>query len=328
MFRNRVCSSQTSCAFLELSAPRWARDKYCHASAISSQPHLIIQQTLVEQSLGFSPKNISSHTHFPQMLVPPRLNEAAAYASIRRDSVARPTKQHSPARFLRQSFQRLSRFVDRQHSRGRAFSHHPLRTSIISSDISTFDSPPDWEFDARSIITFGSSETLDNDASFSESGNATDEPSIRCVNTGKFPRFVSGKETELVLSSSLRKIGVDIDQIDIHLRNGQRFSWRKQKGIVELPQSIRKDIWRKAVVHDRKLFICSCLYVPHFPSDITFIANTTFTATVKQMESSPLNLLSLARLAASVPKPYPSSTRRTTSSTRFLTLATTAFAAG
>jgi hypothetical protein len=200
-----------SCAFLNLSAPRWAQDKYCHASAISSQPHLVIQQTLFEQSLGIRPKNISSHTHYPQMLVPPRLNEAAAYASIRRDSVARPTKQNSPARFLRQSFQRQSRFVDRQNSRGRAISHHPLRTSVISSDNSTLDSPPDWEFDARSIITFGSSETLDNDASFSESGNATDKPSFRCVNTERFPRFVGGKETELVLSSSLQKIGVDID---------------------------------------------------------------------------------------------------------------------
>jgi hypothetical protein len=207
------------------------------------------------------PKNISSNTHFPQMLVPPYVNEAAAYASIRRDSVARPTKQHSSAKFIRQSFQRLSRFVDRQQSRGRAISHHPLRTSIVSSDTPTFESPPDWKLDARSIMTFGSSETRDNDASFSERGNATDEFSFRCVNAEKLPRFVGGKETELALSSTLQKIGVNIDQIDIHLKNGQRFSWRKRTGIIELPPALRKEIWRKAIVHDRKLlFAAACKY--------------------------------------------------------------------
>jgi hypothetical protein len=252
------------------------------------------------------------------MLVPPRINGAAAYASIRRESNMRPTRQHSPAKILRQSFQRLSRFVDRQQGRGRAISQHPLRTSIISSDTSISDSLLAWESDARSITTFGSSETLDNDASISEPLNATEKPSLRCVNAEKFPRFVGGKETELALSSTLQKIGVDIDKIDIHLRNGQRFSWRKQKGIIELPPVVRKEIWRKAIVHDRKLFICSCLYVPHLPNTVTTrITNIMFAATVKQTASSPLSLLSLTHLAAFVPKPYPSSTRRITFNTRF-----------
>jgi hypothetical protein len=141
-------------------------------------------------------------------------------------------------------------------------------------------------------------------------------------------RSVGGKETELALSSTLQKIGVDIDQIDIHLKNGQRFSWRKQKGIIELPPVIRKEIWRKAIVHDRKLFICSRLYVPHFPSGIMCTTNIMFAATVKQTASSPFSLLSLAHLAVSVQRLFPSSTRRTTFNTRFPTQAITALAAG
>jgi hypothetical protein len=240
----------------------------------------------------------------------------------------RPTRQHSPAKFLRQSFQRLSRFANRQHGRGRAISQHPLRTSIMSSNTSIPDSPLAWESDARSITTFGSSETLDNDASISEPPNAKEKPALRCVNAEKFLRFVGGKETELALSSTLQKIGVDIDQIAIHLKNGQRFSWRKQKGIIELPPVIRKEIWRKAIVHDRKLFICSCLYVPHFPSGITCTTNIMFAVTVKQTASSPFSLLSLAHLAVSVQRLFPSSTRRTTFNTRFPTQAITALAAG
>jgi hypothetical protein len=275
------------------------------------------------------PRTTNPIPTFQQMLVPPRINEAAAYASIRRESNMRPTRQHSPAKFLRQSFQRLSRFVDRQQGRGRAISQHPLRTSIISSETSISDSPLAWESDARSVTTFGSSETLDNDAASSEQLKATEKPSLRCVNAEKFSRFVGGKETELALSSTLQKIGVDIDQIDIHLRNGQRFSWRKQKGIIELPPVIRKEIWRKAIVHDRKLFICSCLYVPHLPNTVTTrITNITLAATVKQMASSPLSLLSLAHLAVSAQRLFPSSTKRTTFNTRFPTQAITALAAG
>jgi hypothetical protein len=131
------------------------------------------------------PRTTNPIPTFQQMLVPPRINEAAAYASIRRESNMRPTRQHSPAKFLRQSFQRLSRFVNRQHGRGRAISQHPLRTSIMSSNTSIPDSPLAWESDARSITTFGSSETLDNDASISEPPNAKEKPALRCVNAEK-----------------------------------------------------------------------------------------------------------------------------------------------
>lgn len=74
----------------------------------------------------------------------------------------------------------------------------------------------------------------------------------------KFPRLISGTKAKLAIRPSLQRNGIDVSQIDVPFRNGERISWCRQKGITELPKSVRKNIWRKAIVHDRKLFICSC----------------------------------------------------------------------
>jgi len=195
------------------------------------------------------------------MLVPPRVGEMAAYASLRQDSFKRPTTiERRPSRF-RLSLQRLSRFVDRRPGRSQASSHHPLGLGITidSSDSSTSGMLTESDFgEVQSVTTFGSGETLHNDVLDDKLYEPTKERGLLVANPEKFPRSVCGTKAKLALSPSLLESGIDISQIDIQLRNGERLSWCRQTGIAELPKAIRKKIWRKAIVHDRKLFICSC----------------------------------------------------------------------
>lgn len=195
--------------------------------------------------------------------------------------------------FLRQSLQRLGRFVDKRHALGRTFSHHPLGISIDSSDTSASNSPVESSFEGvQSVTTFSSGDTLRNDVPTHKPVDSSDELSILCIDAEKFPHFVGSNKAKLALSPSLQKMRMGISQIDIHFQNGHRFSWTKPKSMIELPESVRKNIWRKAVVNDRKLFICSCLYVTFaLPTTQTrtHIANMLFAATAKLTPSSPHN---------------------------------------
>ena len=167
------------------------------------------------------------------MLVPPRVGEMAAYASLHQNSLRHSTTiEGRPSRF-RQSLQRLSRFVNRRHGHGRAVSCHGLGITIDTSySSSTSDPPSDSEFgEVQSVTTFGSCETLNNDV---QSGKLCDfgkKHGLHVVNPEMLPLSISGTKAKLVLSPN---------------------------GIIELPKAVRKNIWRKAIVHDRKLFICSC----------------------------------------------------------------------
>ena len=200
------------------------------------------------------------------MLVPPRVGEMAAYASLRQDSLRRSnTVERHPSRF-RQSLQRLSRFMDRRHGRSPAVPCHGLGITIDSSYSSTSDTPSDTDFgEVQSVTTFGSGETLNNDVLSDKLYDTERKHGLHVVNPETLPRFISGTKAKLVLSPTLQKneidasqIGINLSHIDINLRNGEQISWCSEKGIIELPKAVRKKIWRKAIVHDRKLFICSC----------------------------------------------------------------------
>ena len=193
------------------------------------------------------------------MLVPPRVGEMAAYASLRQDSLRRSkTVERHPSRF-RQSLQRLSRFVDRRHGRSQAVPCHGLGITIDSSCYSTSDAPSDTDFgEVQSVTTFGSSETLNNDVLSDKLYDTERKHGLHVVNPEILPRFISGTKAKLVPSPTPQRNEIDVSQIDINLRNGEKISWCSEKGIIELPKAVRKKIWRKAIVHDRKLFICSC----------------------------------------------------------------------
>ena len=194
------------------------------------------------------------------MLAPPRVGEMAAYASLRQDSLGRTTSvDRRSSRFFRQSLQRLSRFVDRRHGRSQAVSLHGLGITIDSSDSSASDPPTDSDFgEVQSVTTFGSGETLNNDVSIGRLYHPKKQAGLHVVNPEKLPLSISGTKAKLALSTLLQDNRVDVSQIDINLGSGERISWCRQKGIVELPKAIRKKIWRKAIVQDKKLFICSC----------------------------------------------------------------------
>jgi hypothetical protein len=193
------------------------------------------------------------------MLAPPRVGEMAAYASLRQDSFGRSTIiERRPSRF-RQSLQRLSRFVDRRHGRSQALSCHGLGITIDSSYSSASDPPTDSDFgEVQSVTTFGSGKTLHNNAPSDDLYDSEKERVLLVPSPQKFPLLFSGTKAKLALRPSLQRNGIDVSQIDIILRNGERISWCRQKCITELPKAVRKKIWRKAIVHDRKLFICSC----------------------------------------------------------------------
>lgn len=239
------------------------------------------------------------------MLTSPRVGEVAAHASLRQDSLVRPDVNQSrvcqyhgqplvrgkTTTFLRQSLQRLGRFVDRRHALGRSLSYLPLGLTIASSDTSVSNSPVESSFgEIQSVTTSSSGDTLRNDAPTHKPVDSPDELSILCIDAEKFPYFAVNNKAKIALSPSLQNMRMGISQIEIHFQDGHRFLWCKPKSITELPKAVRKEIWRNAVVHDRKLFICSCLYVSFLPTVQTRlrIANTkTLITTAKQTPSSP-----------------------------------------
>lgn len=194
------------------------------------------------------------------MLAPPRLGEMAAYASLRQDSFGRSTTvERRSSRFFRQSLQRLSRFVDRRHGRSQALSHHGLGITIDSSYSSTSDTPADFDFgEVQSVTTFGSGKTLNNNVPSDKLYDSQKEHVLLVPSPQRLPRLISGTKSKLALRPSLQRNEIDVSQIDITLRNSAKLSWCREKGIIELPKAVRKKIWRQAIVHDRKLFICSC----------------------------------------------------------------------
>ena len=194
------------------------------------------------------------------MLAPPRVGEMAAYASLRQDSLSRTTSvERRSSRFFRQSLQRLSRFVDRRHGRSQAVSLHGLGITIDSSDSSASDPPTDSDFgEVQSITTFGSGEILNHNALSGKLYDSRKQAGLHVAKSEKLPLSISCTKAKLALSTLLQDNRIDVSQIDINLATGERISWCRQKGIIELPKAIRKKIWRKAIVHDRKLFICSC----------------------------------------------------------------------
>jgi hypothetical protein len=107
-----------------------------------------------------------------------------------------------------------------------------LGITIDSSYSSTSDTPTDSDFgEVQSVTTFGSGETLNNDVLSGKLYDLKKQHGLHVVNPERLPFSISGTKAKLVLSPN---------------------------AIIELPKAVRKNIWRKAIVHDRKLFICSC----------------------------------------------------------------------
>jgi hypothetical protein len=194
------------------------------------------------------------------MLAPLRVGEMAAYASLRQDSLGRSTTvERRSSRFFRQSLQRLSRFVDRRHGRKQELSLRGLGITIDSSYSSASDTLTASDFgEVQSITTFGTGETLNNNVPSDNLSDPRKDHVLLVHSPERLPRLISGTKTKLALRPPLQRNGIDVSQIDINLRNSEKLSCRGERGIVELPKSVRKKIWRKAIVHDRKLFICSC----------------------------------------------------------------------
>ena len=107
-------------------------------------------------------------------------------------------------------------------------------------------------------MTFGTGETLNNNAPSDNSYDSQKERVLLVPSPQRLPRLISDTKAKLALRPPLQRNGIDVSQIDITLRNGEKLSWCREKGIIELPKAVRKKIWRQAIVHDKKLFICSC----------------------------------------------------------------------
>lgn len=191
-----------------------------------------------------------------------------AYSRIRQDSLVHYTRERRRSGFFRQSWEFLSRFLDKrqdhdlshQYQRGLAIDY----SSTGSSETSLLPPTGESEFgDVQSVTTFASSATLDEKAL---ENKLIEDASIRSlvpVHRGKFADSAALGDKKLkpvrpALPPSLGMTGTEITQIDIRLQNGQSITWRKRMGILEVPETVRKNIWRNAVVNDKKLFICNC----------------------------------------------------------------------
>lgn len=194
------------------------------------------------------------------MLAPPRVGEMAVYASLRQDSFGRSsTVERRSSRFFRQSLQRLSRLVDRRHGRSQAVSNHGLGITIDSSYSSASENLTVSDFgEVQSVTTFGSGKTLNNNVPSDNLYDSKKEHVLLVPSPQRLPRHISETKAKLALRPPLQRNGIDVSQINITLRNGEKLSWCREKGIIELPKAVRKKIWRQAIVHDKKLFICSC----------------------------------------------------------------------
>lgn len=162
-----------------------------------------------------------------------------------------------PYTYFRHSLQHLSRLIDRR--RAHTLSRHPLSLALSDFDDTSVSSLSLEKLaDAQSVTTFGSNETFNLELSSTSPPVVSAKPSLVSVGPDSVLPLVGGKQAKLALSPSLRKTGMDIAQIDILFQNGQRISWRKPKNIMEFPEPVRKEIWRNAIAHDNKLFICGC----------------------------------------------------------------------
>jgi len=192
------------------------------------------------------------------MLVPPRVGEMAAYASLRQDSLGRSSVERRPSRFFRRSLQRLGHFVDQRQGHGHTLSRHPLGSTFDSSDTSSSDAPTESDFgEVQSVTTFDSSETLNDDVLDDELCRPEEKDGLLFVNAEAFPHSISGKKAKLAFTSSLQKNG-NMSQVDIDSRYVETPLCHERKGLIELPKLVRKEIWHKAIVHNQKLLICSC----------------------------------------------------------------------
>jgi hypothetical protein len=225
-------------------APGARKNKYAFVCSLSSQSQLPTSQNLLRQSFGTLPRDTRPTPALHPMLAPPRVGEMAAYASLRQDSLGRATiVERRSSRFFRHSLQRLSRFVDRRHGRSQALSNHGLGITIDSSYSSTSDAPTDSEFgEVQSVTTLGSGKTLNNSILNENLYGSGKEHVLLVLSPGKFPHLISGAKAELALRPPLQRNGIDVSQVDINLRNAERISCCRQKGIIELPKAIRKTI--------------------------------------------------------------------------------------
>lgn len=190
-----------------------------------------------------------------------------AYARMRQDSLVHYTRERRRSGLFRQSWQFLSRFLERKQ--GSKLSDYQYGLGLEYSDNSSSATsllPPcgESEFgDVQSVTTFASDTTLDEKALENKLIEAASIKSLVPVRRGKFPASVSVGDKKVkpvrpALPPSLGMTGTEITQIDIRLHNGQSITWRKRMGILEMPEAVRKNIWRNAVINDKKLFICNC----------------------------------------------------------------------
>ncbi|KAM0723016.1 hypothetical protein Q7P37_001214 [Cladosporium fusiforme] len=165
-----------------------------------------------------------------------------------------------PHGYIRQSLQRLSSLV---HPRRLGTLRRSQRIPLEDLSTTTLsDLSLEKLADAQSITTNDSVSTWGIEGARSSSSQTLELPSsIVSISSGNYlPMMVGGKQARVALSPSLHNAGVEIESIEIKFQNGQRLSWRRPRTIMELPESVRKNIWRKVVVNDSKLLVCDCHY--------------------------------------------------------------------
>lgn len=168
-------------------------------------------------------------------------------------SIKRNMEDRRPVSALRQKWQRFSLFIGRHAGLG---TRHPYLHA--NSDI---DDASIWTASADSISIAKSIYTTDEE----DKGEHTDDGSTRpllssSMGLSRIGDDVVAKESSRECDRPLSFSGVEVEHITILTRDGQTFEWSRPKSIMEWPEAVRKQVWRKAVVNDNKLMICDCEY--------------------------------------------------------------------
>lgn len=162
-----------------------------------------------------------------------------------------------PKGYIRQSLSRLSRLITLRRTGGLS---HRCQSLILDDPDTTKLSENSLEklTDAQSITTCASVSTWGIEDAASSQKEQLPSSIVSTSSDNLLPMLVGGKQAKVALSPSLHKSGAEIESIEIEFRDGQRISWRRPRNIMDLPEMVRKDIWRKVVVDDRRLMVCDC----------------------------------------------------------------------
>lgn len=165
--------------------------------------------------------------------------------------------QKEPLINLRQQWNRLSVFIGR-HVSGHSTRPRYLRVES-KEDREIWEANSDWTKDPEWVGN------VDSEPDAKELDDASTEALL--LSGVGLVRAGGGAPGNHVLAPStvdglhpFSFNGMEVERITVLTRDGHAYEWSRPRNIMDWPEVIRKQVWRKAVVSDNKLMICDCKY--------------------------------------------------------------------